>query len=208
MVVYSNIGQLSSKWYKVFAQKFIKEAPVFPRWQENVPPHQKDRMNLACPEMSCSYSKIRSRQVPRAKLARVTMSPCYWEDHQGWIFQSVFNRHNILCKRTGWRLQFTAALLQISFCLSLSVPKQIARVFPLGFFFFFFEFLNFASLVTLLCLFFYIEMSDDLAWDGSKECLDCVSLSACLDRYKDRWIYFIYIYIDRSFSSWKHLFEI
>lgn len=41
LVVYLNIGPLSSRWSKVFAQKLIKEALVFPRWQENVPPTKK-----------------------------------------------------------------------------------------------------------------------------------------------------------------------
>lgn len=34
------------------------------------PKKKKDRMNLACPEMSCSYSEIRSRQDPRAKAGK------------------------------------------------------------------------------------------------------------------------------------------
>lgn len=157
------------------------EAPVFPRWQENVPPHQKDRMNLACPEMSCSYNKIRSRQVPRAKLARVTMSPCYWEDHQGWIFQSVFNRRNILCKRTGWRLQFTAALLQISFCLSLSVPQTNRKSVEFFLLIFIYLFCSHDKWHYLVWFFLYRNVCwPYLRWLKRVFRL-CESLSPCLD---------------------------
>lgn len=84
-------------------------------------------------------------------------------------FQSVFNRHNILCKRTGCRLQFTAALLQISFCLSLSVPKQIAYLSFLSSLHFF----KFASFGKLLSLFFLLinvwglglDMENFLNWN-------------------------------------------